>query len=492
MEEISSAIAVPFMLGNLIYDESSLTSHMEIAGLDLIANQTSLLSETPATRLPMLSMGVGNESYDCSNPETEAAVARVPLPVSDFRDGRKNTNAVTGNGSALLPCISSDLCDRDRAGSEEDPVAAALQSRANSDKNSSNVGAVADSDTWKREECVSFASGAGDDKRISRTGSRSVSESQMCRVPLWGFTSVCGKMSEMEDAIAALPSFLRIPTMGIDQDLTHIAADFFGVYDGHGGCQVANYCRDRIHLALAEELETAKDNFHNGSTAGNWQEQWEKAFLNCFQRVDAEVGGLCEGRLEPVAPDAVGSTAVVAIVCPTHLVVANCGDSRAVLCRGKAPLPLSVDHKPNREDERARIEAAGGKVIQWDGFRVSGVLAMSRSIGDRYLEPYVIPDPEMMLVPRKKEDECLILASDGLWDVMTNEEVCDVARKRILLWHKRNGDSPAAGERGKGADPASQDAAEYLSRVALHRGSRDNISVIVVDLKAKRKFKRKS
>lgn len=111
--------------------------------------------------------------------------------------------------------------------------------------------------------------------------------------------------------------------------------------------------------------------------------------------------------------------------------------------------------------------------------------------GDRYLRPYVIPDPEMMFVPRAKEDDCLILASDGLWDVLTNEEACDVARRRILLWHKKNGGTLSR-ERGENVDPAAQDAAEYLTRVALQRGSRDNISVIVVDLKAQRKFKKKT
>ncbi|KAL1550609.1 protein-serine/threonine phosphatase [Salvia divinorum] len=73
---------------------------------------------------------------------------------------------------------------------------------------------------------------------------------------------------------------------------------------------------------------------------------------------------------EPLAPETVGSTAVVAVVCSSHIIVANCGDSRAVLYRGKEPIALSVDQKPNREDEYARIEAAGGKVIQWNGHRV--------------------------------------------------------------------------------------------------------------------------
>lgn len=96
-----------------------------------------------------------------------------------------------------------------------------------------------------------------------------------------------------------------------------------------------------------------------------------------------------------------------------------------------------------------------------------------------------------MLVPRAKQDECLILASDGLWDVMTNEEACDVARKRILLWHKKHGNSLPV-ERGDGVDPAAQAAAEYLSRLALQKGSKDNITVIVIDLKAQRKLKIKT
>ena len=107
------------------------------------------------------------------------------------------------------------------------------------------------------------------------------------------------------------------------------------------------------------------------------------------------------------------------------------------------------------------------------------------------MRPSVIADPEMTFVPRSREDECLILASDGLWDVMTNEEVCEVARRRILLWHKKNGASLPS-ERGERIDPAAQDAADYLSRLALQRGSKDNISVIVVDLKPVRKFKKKT
>ncbi|KAL8498917.1 hypothetical protein ACS0TY_022037 [Phlomoides rotata] len=236
--------------------------------------------------------------------------------------------------------------------------------------------------------------------------------------------------------------------------------------------------RERMHSALVEELETIFLN--DGNSRDNCEEVWRRAFTKCFLKVDDEIGGK--------APNTVGSTAVVALVCSSHIIVANSGDSRAVLCRGKQPIALSMDHKPNREDEYERIEAAGGKVIQWNGHRVFGVLAMSRSIGDRYLKPWIIPDPEVMVVPRAREDECLVLASDGLWDVMTNEEVCDVARKRIQHWHKTVGPTLPL-EMNDGIHPASQYAAEYLSKRALHKGSKDNITVVVLDLKARRKFK---
>ncbi|KAK4755907.1 hypothetical protein SAY87_009664 [Trapa incisa] len=337
-------------------------------------------------------------------------------------------------------------------------------------------------------------------RQLSGAVGRSVFEVEY--VPLWGFTSLCGRRNEMEDAVVTLPHFTRIPIEMLigDQSLGTMAdiicqqtAHFFGVYDGHGGSQVADYCRNRVHLALAEEIEAVRNSISKGNTVDNCKDQWTKTFIECFARVDSEVSGDGNPKSEPIAPDTVGSTAVVAVICSSHIIVANCGDSRAVLCRGKEPIALSVDHKPNREDEYLRIEAAGGKVIQWNGYRVLGVLAMSRSIGDRYLKPWIIPEPEVMLIPRAKEDECLVLASDGLWDVMTNEEACDLARRRILTWHKKNGaglTSKASDQAPGLSDPAAQAAAEYLSKRALQKGSRDNITVIVVDLKSQRKAKR--
>ncbi|RWW28021.1 hypothetical protein GW17_00007515 [Ensete ventricosum] len=249
----------------------------------------------------------------------------------------------------------------------------------------------------------------------------------MERLPLWGFVTICGRRPEMEDAVVVVPHFFEVPLWmligdqsmdGLDPDVIRIPLHFFGVYDGHGGAQKVD-----------DQVGGKESRGNMGSTA----------------EAQSEGDMLCPNVLiEAVAPETVGSTAVVAVVCSSHIIIANCGDSRAVLCR------------------------------------------------DRYLKPWIIPEPEVTIVPRAREDECLILASDGLWDVMSNEEVCDVARRRILLWHKKNGPVSAATQRGEGTDPAAQAAAECLSRLAVQKGSKDNITVIVVDLKAQRKFKSKS
>lgn len=109
---------------------------------------------------------------------------------------------------------------------------------------------------------------------------------------------------------------------------------------------------------------------------------------------------------------------MVALVGKRKIYIANCGDSRAVLCRQGKALQMTDDHKPEREDEALRVEQAGGQVLYWNGHRVMGILAMSRAIGDVGLRPYVIPEPEVTMLSRCDEDDFLLLASDGLWDVM--------------------------------------------------------------------------
>ncbi|RDX67025.1 Protein phosphatase 2C 37, partial [Mucuna pruriens] len=287
--------------------------------------------------------------------------------------------------------------------------------------------------------------------------------------PRYGVTSVCGRRRDMEDAVSVRPSFCAQ-----DQKEFH----FFAVFDGHGCSHVATMCKERLHEILKEEVHKAKENL-----------EWESMMKKCFARMDEEVQGwsqsnetsTCRCELQTPHCDAVGSTAVVAVITPEKIIVANCGDSRAVFCRNNTAIPLSVDHKPDRPDELLRIEAAGGRVIYWDGARVLGVLAMSRAIGDSYLKPYVISEPEVTITERSDADECLILGSDGLWDTVQNDTACKVVR--MCLKAQKLPESPGRDLAVECSDKACSDASILLTKLALVRQSSDNVSVVVVDLR---------
>ncbi|XP_009589075.1 protein phosphatase 2C 37-like [Nicotiana tomentosiformis] len=299
--------------------------------------------------------------------------------------------------------------------------------------------------------------------------------------PKFGVTSVCGRRRDMEDAVSIYPTFIR------EKHEKSSNLHFFGLYDGHGCSHAAMKCKDRMHEIVKNEVESAGE------------ATWKEMMTRSFTKMDKEVveysrggGGAptadCRCELQTQQCDAVGSTAVVAVVTPNEIVVSNCGDSRAVLCRNGVAIPLSTDHKPDRPDELNRIEEAGGRVIYWDGARVLGVLAMSRAIGDNYLKPYVTSEPEVTVTERTVDDECLILASDGLWDVVSNETACGVAR--MCLRSGRPPSPPGSPFNdvtptvsGENFDQGCTDASILLTRLALARHSSDNVSVVVVDLK---------
>jgi serine/threonine protein phosphatase PrpC len=191
--------------------------------------------------------------------------------------------------------------------------------------------------------------------------------------------------------------------------------------------------------------------------------------------------GLVTAAAAPPGED--GSTAVVAVLLADGtLAIANVGDSRAVLMRAGRAHTLSVDHKPNLREERIRVEKAGGAVV-WSGvWRVGcggaggvlgggnggagggGLLALSRAFGDRPLKlgAGVIATPDVRVTRLGKEDEVLVLASDGVWDTMNAQEALLIARREGLC---------------------ASAAARAVADEAIARGSMDNVGVVVVHLK---------
>ncbi|KAL8112233.1 hypothetical protein AgCh_019795 [Apium graveolens] len=294
------------------------------------------------------------------------------------------------------------------------------------------------------------------------------------KCPKFGLASICGRRRDMEDFVAIHPSFCS----KVKGDASEF--HYFAVYDGHGCFHVAKRCKERLHELVKDELGGKEV-----VESVEWKEVMEKSFgrmdeevITCKEAVISAAG--CRCLLPSPESDAVGSTAVVALVTPDKIVVANCGDSRAIMARKGKIIPLSIDHKPDRPDELSRIQAAGGRVIYWDGARVLGVLAMSRAIGDSFFKPYVISQPEVTIIDRTEEDECLILASDGLWDMVSNETASRVAR---LFLKEKMTMRPPGKISGEHHDQACTEASLLLTKLALVRKSSDNVSVVVINLR---------
>ncbi|XP_052897969.1 protein phosphatase 1L isoform X2 [Anopheles moucheti] len=164
--------------------------------------------------------------------------------------------------------------------------------------------------------------------------------------------------------------------------------------------------------------------------------------------------------------DFAGTTALIAVIHRSKLIVANVGDSRGVMCdyKGNA-IPLSFDHKPQQVREQKRIADAGGFIAFKGVWRVAGILATSRALGDYPLKEknLVIANPDVLsfdLIDHRPQ--FLILASDGLWDTFTNEEAVAFVRERL--------DEPHFG-------------AKSIALQSYNRGSVDNITVLVIVLK---------
>ncbi|KVH93424.1 probable protein phosphatase 2C 9 [Cynara cardunculus var. scolymus] len=248
----------------------------------------------------------------------------------------------------------------------------------------------------------------------------------------YGFTLVKGKANHpMEDYHVAK----FIPYQGRELGL-------FAIYDGHLGDSVPAYLQRHLFSNILKEDEFWTD--PNRSIS--------KAYERTDQAILSHNPDLGRG----------GSTAVTAILINGRkLWVANVGDSRAVLSRRGHAIQMSVDHEPNTE--RGSIENRGGFVSNMPGdvARVNGQLAVSRAFGDKNLKNHLRSDPDIKHRDVDADTEILILASDGLWKVMTNQEAVDLAIKI--------------------RDP--EKAAKQLAIEALNRESKDDISCIVVRFK---------
>ncbi|KAL6549440.1 hypothetical protein OROHE_008557 [Orobanche hederae] len=272
----------------------------------------------------------------------------------------------------------------------------------------------------------------------SEKGEEAREESEVVEVEGDGYTVCCkrGKREAMEDRYSAV--------LGFQGDSKQA---FFGIFDGHGGTKAAEFAAENLDKNITKEL----------NTRGNHGE------------IELAVkGGYLTTDIEFLKTDLRGGTCcVTALIMKGNLVVSNAGDCRAICSRDGVAEALTSDHRPSRKDERDRIEMSGGFVESRNGvWRVLGSLAVSRGIGDHYLKQWVTAEPETKVLKLEPEHEFLLLASDGLWDKVSNQEAVDVARPLCVNIDK----------------PKPLSACRKLVDLSVSRGSTDDVSVMLIQL----------
>jgi len=220
---------------------------------------------------------------------------------------------------------------------------------------------------------------------------------------------------------------------------------FVAVYDGHGGHECSRWLSENLHTVVAKFLIN--------------EVSVESALEKAFEEADRM---LIDEHPEILA----GSTCISVLIeeATNTMWVANVGDSRCVLGSKSGAFPMSDDHKPTKESEEARIRSAGG----WVTFgRVMGFLAVSRAFGDAEMKAdscqMIIAKPEIKKHVITEEDGFLVLACDGLWDVLSNEEVVKSIYEGF----------------GKGKN-CTEVSSELVKRSIDELRSMDNVSVITL------------
>ncbi|XP_010275017.1 PREDICTED: probable protein phosphatase 2C 74 [Nelumbo nucifera] len=240
-----------------------------------------------------------------------------------------------------------------------------------------------------------------------------------------------GRRETMEDGYAAMTDILRDPKQA-----------FFGVFDGHGGRAAVDYVAENLGKNIVKALEQIE----------RTEDLLERAIREGYLTTDKEFIGKGVSS---------GACAATVFLKDGELFTANVGDCRVVLSRKGVADALTHDHRLNREDERCRIESSGGYVTCRHGvWRAQGSLAVSRAFGDMHLKDWIISDPEIRKLCLTPDCEFLIMASDGLWDKVTNQEAVDVLLKNKI----------------------SIESCKKLVDLSSSRGNKDDTTVMVVDL----------
>jgi len=281
--------------------------------------------------------------------------------------------------------------------------------------------------------------GEDEDGTDIKTSKNDIEESPYFNLSSFTFK---GRKSSNEDRIAVISNF---------ED----SEGFFGIYDGHAGQQCSEFISVEIPRCLSDMMV---------------QFEPAEALINTYTNVDKNWLSLAkDGNLKD------GSTAISVLIKNGTLYCANTGDCRAIMYANNQIIQLSEDHKPDNPKELERINSHGGVVI---GGRVQGQIAVSRAFGDidykdidTLEEKWITCTPDIKEYELNAEVEFIVIACDGLWDVLNNEETVEFVKQQL------NNNIP------------HDKIAENLVQEAFELKSQDNISAVLIFLK-KKKYKK--
>ncbi|XP_019264222.1 PREDICTED: probable protein phosphatase 2C 51 isoform X2 [Nicotiana attenuata] len=316
-----------------------------------------------------------------------------------------------------------------------------------------------------------------------------------------------GRRKYQEDRVICYPR-VTLPVLGEDGP-NEASLGIAAVFDGHGGREASEMASQKFldYFLLHVVFNTYKKLFSHSKEHEEAVDEesvhgiLEKALLRTIQDIDSEFSQ------EALNNDYIsGSTATVVLWMNGQILVGNLGDSKALLCSRRThfdqdseglkssnycSLKLSVgdlgtklqaeeltkDHHPDRDDEKARIEAAGGVVLVIGVPRVNGILAVSRSIGDIGLKRYgVIAELEVTGWRRLTTEDCyLVIGSDGIFERMSPQDVCDILHGGHAKENETSIDTSLC--------PSSSSLADCIVQNAFSKGSSDNLSVIVIPMR---------
>ena len=233
----------------------------------------------------------------------------------------------------------------------------------------------------------------------------------------------------MEDFYTIIPNFQN-----------DINKSFFGIFDGHSGSDAAIYLKNNLPKIFQNYLIQTNNDIN-------------KSLISSFSKIDNEILSKFNES---------GSTCTIIYIYKENnkkiFYCANVGDSKCFLITNKNIKQISIDHNCNDKNEVERIKKSGGIVFSG---RVFGTLILTRSIGDKEMKKYgVINEPSIYKKEIDCDDKYLILASDGVWDVVGEDDVFNLSKNNI----------------------ESDEFCKNVIKMSKDGDTRDNVSCIVIKL----------